>query len=61
MRPAILILFIIESVPRAEAQVLYLQRLGEPMAEFVAAVGDTVEIEIRTGLQGSPRRALPSI
>jgi len=38
------------SVPRAEAQVLYLQRLGEPTAEFVAVVGDTVEIEIRTDL-----------
>ena len=49
------------AVPRAEAQVLYLQRFGEPMAEFVAVVGDTVEIEIRTDLQGSPRRALASI
>ena len=53
MRPAVLILFTVALVvPGVGAQVLYLQRLGDPVLEPVAAVGDTVEVEIRTDLQG---------
>ena len=39
-------------VPSVGAQVLSLQRTGGPAPEFTAAVGDTVEVEIRTDLQG---------